>query len=154
MTTTTLEALDTRRYTVSLLATGRVLWQDVRAGEAVHHVCHLYAGTGQGARLRAELEAAADELAVGERRAATVGREGGVWLARIRDDAEDLPTGCAWCLDRIAGRRRAACPSHGDEYEVARLEAEDAYRRLIEAPDKSTATVRRELADGLEAGER
>lgn len=34
------------------------------------------------------------------------------------DEDEELPTGCAHCLDRIAGRTRALCPSHGDEWEA------------------------------------
>jgi hypothetical protein len=32
--------------------------------------------------------------------------------------ADAAPTGCAHCLDRIAGRTTALCPSHGDEWEV------------------------------------
>jgi hypothetical protein len=36
--------------------------------------------------------------------------------ARHVDDV--LPTGCYHCLERIAGRTRALCPSHGDEWMV------------------------------------
>jgi hypothetical protein len=33
---------------------------------------------------------------------------------------EDLPTGCGWCLERLAGRKSSPCPSHGTEWEVGR----------------------------------
>lgn len=32
-------------------------------------------------------------------------------------EANEAPTGCAHCLNRITGRTRALCPSHGDEWE-------------------------------------
>jgi hypothetical protein len=35
-------------------------------------------------------------------------------------EANEAPTGCAHCLDRIAGRTRALCPSHEEEWGVGR----------------------------------
>jgi hypothetical protein len=35
---------------------------------------------------------------------------------RNEREANEAPTGCAHCLDRIAGRTTFTCPSHGDEW--------------------------------------
>jgi hypothetical protein len=40
-------------------------------------------------------------------------------LGGLEVDTEP-PTGCSYCLERIAGRMRSACPSHGDEWPVGR----------------------------------
>ena len=45
-------------------------------------------------------------------------------------EADAAPTGCAHCLDRIAGRTGASCPSHGEEWQVGdRVAAADGEGR-------------------------
>ena len=53
--------------------------------------------------------------------------------------AAPRPTGCSWCLERIAGRRTLDCPSHGDEWDAEPARAEGIIYELVYHADSTGA---------------